>query len=167
MTDFSSKFVVYYNVFQYNDPAVNGGKDIDCKLTVSLDYPLVNKASDYTVSVIKGKFDLTSTQIPLGNAPNPLDKILINSATLSVIGSLYSNNLQSQTLIDIDNIQYQQDAQLYFVPPYPVCLTLNNPTPIQLIDIQAIAQFEDGSQQPLKLAPSKSWSCRLAFIRRY
>ncbi len=185
MTDFSGKFVVYYNVVVSNQgpPATVGGPatlptaSIPAVFNVSLDYPLINKADDYVLAIVKGK--VFGTQLygagltPEPTAPtyplNLVDKILINSTTLSIIGSLYSNNLQSQTILDIDfNQSKGEDTDpVYFVPPFPICLTLNNPTPIQVINLSAVVQFNDGTQAPMLIPPGQTFSCRLAFIRKF
>ena len=160
MTDFSNKFCLYYNVFQFNDTQ----SAIPCNFDVSLIYPLLQKMSDYKISVVKAKFDLSANNFGPGN---PLDKLLINSSTISVIGSLYSNNLQSQTILDVDNNQTSADTILYFVPYYPQCLTMNSDMPLQRLQLNVVAQLEDGRQTPLLLQPGKSWSCRLLFTRTY
>lgn len=171
MTDFSSKFVVYYNVNQFNGTS----KAIPARFLVSLDFPLVSKASDYAVAVVKAKFDVSAMPDyqPNPPVPNPIpasqliDKLLIQSSTLSVIGSMYANNLQSQTIMDVDYRQDDTSTPLYFQPPYPQPLTLNSPMPIQVIDLNVVVQFEDGSQTPLLVPPNTNWSARLAFIRRF
>ena len=183
MTDFSGKFVVYYNVVVSNPnagsagPPVVVGTAIPAVFNVSLDYPLINKADDYVLAIVKAK--VFGTQLygagqthppPTPTAPlNLVDKILINSTTLSIIGSLYSNNLQSQTILDIDFNQSagENTDPVYFVPPYPICLTLNNPTPVQVINLAAFVQFNDGTQAPMLIPPGQTFSCRLAFIRKF
>jgi len=172
MTDFSSKFVVYYNVNQFNAT----DKAVPARFLVSLDFPLVSKASDYAVAVVKAKFDVSAmpSYNPPPKPPAPIlpssvliDKLLIQSSTLSVIGSMYSNNLQSQTILDVDYRQDDNSTPLYFQPWYPQPLTLNSPMPIQVIDLNVVVQFEDGSQTPLLVPPDTNWSARLAFIRRF
>jgi len=181
MTDFSGKFVVYYNISQFNQPPLGATTTppIPARFQISLEYPLLNKTSDYAVSVIKAKFDTSAMVAPFyvppnrpdGSPPLPssklIDKILIQSANISVIGSLYANNLQSQTILDVDYRQDDTSTPLYFQPPYPQCLTLNNPTPLQVIDMNIVVQFEDGSQTPLLVPSDSSWSVRLGFIRRF
>jgi hypothetical protein len=170
MTDFSGKFVVYYNIVVSN-PNTGAGETIPAVFNVSLDYPLINKADDYVLAIVKAKvFGLQTYGTNPPTAPlNLVDKILINSTTLSIIGSLYSNNLQSQTILDIDFNQStgENTDPVYFVPPYPICLTLNNPTPIQVINLAAFVQFNDGTQAPMQIPPGQTFSCRLAFIRKF
>lgn len=160
MTDISNKFNLYYNVFQYNDTAA----PVNCNFDVSLIFPLVQKMNDYKISVVKAKFDLSGYVPPVGN---PIDKLLINSSSISVIGSLYANNLQSQTILDVDNDQTSADQILYFVPYYPQCLTMASDQPLQRVQINVLVQLEDGTQRPLLLAPNKSWSCRLLLSRLF
>jgi len=173
MTDFSSKFVVYYNVNQFNNTLVN----IPAKFIVSLDYPLVNKASDYAVAILKAKMDMSAmaSYVP---PPRPdgkpalasatmIDKVLIQSSSISVIGSFFQNNLQSQTILDVDYPQNDKTEPFYFLPPYPQTLTLNSPMPIQVIDINIMVQFVDGSITPLLVPPDTNWTCRMAFVRRF
>ncbi len=180
MTDFSGKFVVYYNINQFNQPPLGSvtATPIPARFQVSLEYPLLNKASDYAVAVVKAKFDTSamatgytppkrSDGSPALPSATLIDKILIQSANISVVGSLYANNLQSQTVLDVDYRQDDTSTPLYFQPPYPQCLTLNNPTPLQVIDMNIVVQFEDGSQTPLLVPSDSSWSVRLAFIRRF
>ena len=100
MTDFSSKLVVYLNINQYNPSTT---EPMLAHYIQSLDYPLVNNASQYSVAVMKAKFD-TSLLVPSPDPAPPInpakriDKIIIQSSSLSVIGSVYANNLQNQTI---------------------------------------------------------------------
>lgn len=163
MTDFSSKLVVYYNVNLYNNTAA----PIPAHYIKSLDFPLVNKASEYSVAVVKAKFDIAlmvPTPAPVG--AQRYDKIIIQSASLSVIGSVYGNNLQNQTIMDVDFRQDDPHSPLYYQPLFPQPLTLSSPLPIQMIDIRVRSQFEDGTQEDFMIPPKTNWTCRLAFIRR-
>lgn len=163
MTDFSSKLVVYYNINMYNDTA----SPIKAHYIKSLDFPLVNKASDYSVAVTKSKFDISNLiPDPLPVDGKRVDKLIIQSSTLSVIGSVYANNLQNQTIMDVDYRQDDNISPLYYQPTYLQPLTLTNPLPIQLIDVKVVVQYEDGTQKDFMIPPQTNWTCRLAFIRR-
>jgi hypothetical protein len=119
---------------------------------------------DYKLSVVKGKFDLSGNVFP---PTNPLDKILINSASLPVVGQLYSNAFISQTILDIDVNQLSTDPIVYFQPYFGSSLALGSNQPLQRIQISIFAQLEDGTQVPLLLGGNKSWSCKLLFARLF
>jgi hypothetical protein len=134
---------------------------------VSFAFPLLQKSSDFKISIVKAKFDLTGHNFPV---TNPLDKLLINSNSIGVIGSLYEgggNLLTNNTILDVDADQTSQSQILYFVPYYPQQLTLNSDQPLQRLSIQVQYQLEDGTQAPLLLAPQKNFSCRLLFSRLF
>ncbi|NCX04302.1 MAG: hypothetical protein EBW68_00790 [Actinobacteria bacterium] len=179
MTDFSSKLVVYYNINMYNKSKTDS---IKAHYIQSLVFPLVNKASEYSVAVTKSKFDI-SQMIQFPPTPPPpttgdpavapvippakrYDKLIIQSSSLSVIGSIYGGDLQNQTIMDVDFPQIDQTSPLYYQPTYLQPLTLSNPLPVQLIDVKVVAQFEDGTQEDFMIPPETNWTCRLAFIRR-
>lgn len=163
MTDYSNKFNIYYNVFVYNPTAAN----IPINYDVSFNFPLLNKTSDYKISIVKAKFDLTAHVFPPNN---PLDKLLINSNSIGVIGALYEgggNLLTNNTILDIDYDQFAASSPVYFVPYYPQQMTMNSDLPLQRLSIQVQYQLEDGTQSNLLLAPGKSFSCRLMFTRMF
>lgn len=164
MTDISKSYNIYYNVFQYNPSTT---QSVPINYDVSFAFPLLQKSSDFKISIVKAKFDLTGHNFPV---TNPLDKLLINSNSIGVIGSLYEgggNLLTNNTILDVDADQTSQSQILYFVPYYPQQLTLNSDQPLQRLSIQVQYQLEDGTQAPLLLAPQKNFSCRLLFSRLF
>jgi len=165
MADIADHYNIYYNVFLYNPSATDS---IPVNYDVSFAFPLLQKSSDFKISIVKAKFDLTaSTPFPAGN---PLDKLLINSNSIGVIGALYEGGgqlLTNNTILDIDYDQTNAGNIVYFVPYIPQQMTLNSDMPLQRLSIQVQFQLEDGSQYPLLLGPKKSFSCRLLFSRTF
>lgn len=163
MTDISNKFNIYYNVFFFNP----GPTPVEIVFNEQFVFPLLQKCSDYKVSIVKAKFDLSAEVFPPGN---PLDKLLINSNTIGVIGSYYGGNgqlLTQGTILDVDYNQTTPDPIVYFVPYYPQQLTMNSDLPLTRLNLSVVYQLENGQQAPLRLLPGKSFSCRLLFTRLY
>jgi hypothetical protein len=137
---------------------------VPCAINQPLSFNLVDKSNDYYLGIVKAKFDLSAFTAPVGNA---LDKVLIQSQSFNVINSFYGNVLQNQIIMDVDYPQTSTDTVLYYQPNYLNTFTLSSALPINLIQMNLFVQLEDGTQQQLYLAPNKSWSCRLAFVRKY
>jgi hypothetical protein len=165
MSDISDHYNIYYNVFLYNPSTT---QSIPVNYDVSFAFPLLQKSSDFKISIVKAKFDLTgSSPFPVNN---PLDKLLINSNSIGVIGALYEGGgqlLTNNTILDIDYDQQQAGNIVYFVPYIPQMMTLNSDLPLQRLSIQVQYQLENGAQFPLMLGPQKSFSCRLLFSRAF
>ena len=158
MSNIAQSFNVYYNLFTYNSTQAN----IPMKFEIQFDYPLLSKISDYKVSIVSAKVDITGNNFP---ATIPLDKVLFTSNSLSIIGSVYANNLANNAIMSFDFPQTSSDQLLYVQPYYPQALTMTNTTPLTRLDMNILAVLEDGSTQQMYLAPKKSFTCRLLFTR--
>jgi len=91
MTDFSRVSNTYYSIDQYNDLPTQVPASID----VSLQYPIIPKASDYTLGLVKAKVDLSTIPLTQNNIPLNFYGVQLRSPTGDLSQVFYARQINS------------------------------------------------------------------------
>ena len=168
--DYSNGFVTLNYSADY--PGVANAIAFNFPLNQLIVFPSVLTNNLYSITLPVGSTSLTQI-VKTISAFNQLDKIIIVSNSIFVIGLLQGNNIQNQILSDIDVPTSEEGyllnigETLIFQTNFVQAVQLASNLPIQRLNLQLFYQDIRGQQFPLLLNPQTNFSCKLIFMKKF